>query len=172
MPMTDTAALVPPPRSRIGRALADRLLGALSLLLLAIVLVAVARGHASWSVLPWPAWAHLLTIAPVLALTPFMLGRPKGNRRHRILGYIWLGLMATTAAISFAVRLSNPGHLSWIHLLSAWVLIQCGLIVQAARAHNIVRHRARVRGLVIGGLLIAGFFTLPFGRLLGQWLTG
>lgn len=170
--MTDTAALVPVPRSRIGHVLTDRLLGALSLLLLGIVLVAVARGHAQWRLLPWPAWAHLLTVAPVLALTPFMLGRPKGDRRHRILGYVWLGLMAATALVSFAVRLSHPGHLSWIHILSAWVLIQCGLIVQAARAHRIARHRARVRGLVIGGLLIAGFFTLPFGRLLGQWLMG
>ena len=27
-----------------------------------------------------------------------------------------------------------------------------------------------VRGLVIGALLIAGFFTFPFNRLLGSWL--
>jgi len=29
-----------------------------------------------------------------------------------------------------------------------------------------------VRGLIIGALLIAGFFTFPFHRLLGHWLFG
>jgi uncharacterized membrane protein len=29
-----------------------------------------------------------------------------------------------------------------------------------------------VRGMVTGALLVAGFFTFPFGRMLGAWLFG
>jgi uncharacterized membrane protein len=44
--------------------------------------------------------------------------------------------------------------------------------VMAARAHDRRRHERGVRGVVIGALLIAGFFTFPLGRLLGSWLSG
>ena len=37
----------------------------------------------------------------------------------------------------------------------------------AARTHKVALHRSSVRGMVTGALLIAGFFTFPFGRLLG-----
>ncbi len=70
------------------------------------------------------------------------------------------------------IRGLNGGSLSVIHILSAWTLIQVPLIVWAARSHNIARHRAAVRGMVTGALLIAGIFTFPFGRLLGHWLFG
>ena len=59
-----------------------------------------------------------------------------------------------------------------IHILSAWVLVQVPLIIWSARRHDVRRHRRAVRGMVIGALLVAGFFTFPFGRMLGQWLAG
>jgi uncharacterized membrane protein len=34
------------------------------------------------------------------------------------------------------------------------------------------RHRRGIRAMVLGALLIAGFFTFPFDRLLGRWLFG
>ena len=46
------------------------------------------------------------------------------------------------------------------------------LLVLAAPRNNVSRHRRTVRGLIIGALLIAGFFTFPFERLLGHWLFG
>ena len=51
-------------------------------------------------------------------------------------------------------------------------MIQVPIIVWNARAHNVRRHRTDVRAMVTGALLIAGFFTFPFNRLLGQWLFG
>jgi uncharacterized membrane protein len=36
----------------------------------------------------------------------------------------------------------------------------------------VARHRRTIRALVIGALLVAGFFTFPFGRMLGVWLFG
>jgi uncharacterized membrane protein len=157
--------------SRFDRLLPDRVLGVVTLAMLALLATAVMRGHAHWAELPWTVWVHLATVMPAMALTPLILTARKGDRRHRALGYVWVLLLATTALVSFDIRLSDRGGWSWVHLVSAWTLVQLALIVSAARAHEIASHRRRVRGLVIGALLVAGFFTLPFGRLLGTWLT-
>ncbi len=150
----------------------ERVLGWLSLVMLAVVLTAIARGHAGWSRVSWTIWVHLATMALALALTPAILWHPRGTTRHRMLGYVWVGSLAVTAVLSFWIRTSHPGHLSLIHLISAYVLVLLPIIVLTARSHNHRRHRRAVRGLVIGALLVAGFFTFPFGRLLGDWLFG
>ena len=80
--------------------------------------------------------------------------------------------MFLTAFVSLFVRVIEPGKFSVIHLLSLWTMLQVPLIVLRARQHDWKRHRRAVRGMVIGALLIAGFFTFPFGRMLGQWLLG
>jgi uncharacterized membrane protein len=78
--------------------------------------------------------------------------------------------MIATAMLSFGIR--TGGRFSVIHLLSLFTLFQVPLIWWTARHHQIVRHRRAVRGMVTGALLIAGFFTFPFDRLLGHWLFG
>lgn len=150
----------------------ERILAITALALLLTVLVALARGHAQWGLLPWQVWAHLATILTALALTPVMLLRRRGDQPHRVLGTLWVVAMIATALISFDIRLINKGGFSIIHALSAWTLIQVPILWWSARTHNVVRHRRSVRGMVLGALIIAGFFTLPFGRLLGTWLFG
>ncbi len=150
----------------------DRVLALAALALLAVTATAIGRGYGSWAAIPANVWLHIATIAAALMLTPVMLLRRRGDRLHRRLGYLWVAAMALTAAISFDIRLINRGGFSPIHLLSTWTLIQVPLIVYTARIHNHRRHRAAVRGMVIGALLIAGFFTFPFGRLMGNWLLG
>ncbi|KIU26364.1 membrane protein [Sphingomonas melonis] len=142
-----------------------------ALLLLAAVLTAILRGHAHWAMVPGIVWAHILTILVALGLTPVILLSPRGDRRHRILGRIWAAAMLLTALLSFGIREANGGF-SFIHILSAWVVIQVPLLWYAAHAHKVALHRGSVRGMVTGALLIAGFFTFPFGRLLGRWLFG
>lgn len=68
--------------------------------------------------------------------------------------------------------MSGPGRFSVIHILSLWTLVQVPVIWWSARTHDVARHKGSVRGMVIGALLTAGFFTFPFGRLLGRWLFG
>lgn len=151
----------------------DRLLAAGAIILLGFVLAALARGAAQWGHVPLVVWGHILTILTALLLTPVMLLRRRGDRLHRRLGYVWVAAMALTAALTFGIRgLNQSGALSWIHILSAWTLIQVPLIVWSARAHNVARHRSAVRGMVLGALIIAGIFTFPFNRLMGQWLFG
>ncbi len=64
------------------------------------------------------------------------------------------------------------GDVSPIHALSVFVAVMVPAAVVRARQHNRAGHESAIRGLVIGSLLVAGFFTLPFGRLLGTWLQG
>lgn len=146
----------------------ERALAFGSVALLLAVAAALFRGRAEWGRVPWQVWPHLATIVVALALTPTMLLRRRGDARHRSLGKLWVAAMLLTALLSFNLRTS--GHLSVIHILSAWTLIQAPLIWWSARTHNVAKHRGLVRGMVFGALLIAGFFTFPFDRLLGHWL--
>lgn len=150
----------------------DRVLAAASLILLAALVTALARGRAEWASIPTIVWAHVATIFIAVTLTPVMLLRRRGDRLHRVLGWAWATSLALTALLSFGIRGINQGSFSLIHILSAWTLVQVPLLVWHARRHNHAKHRGAVRGMVIGALLIAGFFTFPFGRLMGHWLFG
>ncbi len=150
----------------------EKFLAIAALVLLAAVLVALARGATQWGRVPPFVWLHLGTILVALGLTPLMLLGRRGDQRHRWLGRIWVVALTATALISFGIRDANDGRFSFIHALSAWTLIQAPLIWWTARTHRVARHRRAVRSMVTGALLIAGFFTFPFNRLLGQWLFG
>ena len=160
------------PRLSLAPDRLDRTLAISSIMLFAFVLAAIARGYGQWSMVPPFVWGHLVTILVALALTPVMLLRRRGDRLHRRLGWVWSGSLFLTAAITFGIHGINSGRLSLIHILSAWTLIQVPLIVWAAKTHQVARHRAAVRGMIIGALLIAGFFTFMPDRMLGHWLFG
>ncbi len=149
----------------------ERFLAVAAIILLAVVLTAIGRGHGQWGQVPGLVWFHLLTILVALALTPVMLLRRRGDGRHRWLGWVWSGALFLTALDSFLLH--GPGsRFSIIHILSIFTLIQVPIIVLSARRHDLKRHRRSVRGMVTGALLIAGFFTFPFDRMLGHWLFG
>jgi uncharacterized membrane protein len=150
----------------------DRIMAAAALLLLAAVLAALWRGRAEWHNVPFAVWPHVATIIAALALTPVMMVRRRGDRLHRRLGWIWCSAMFLTAASSFFIRGINEGGLSYIHILSAFTLIQVPVIVWTARTHRVAQHRTTVRAMVAGALILAGIFTLPPGRMLGDWLLG
>lgn len=139
-------------------------------LILSAVIIAVAKGMPEWGDIPVRVWAHLFAMTVALVLTPIMMLRQRGDARHRLLGRIWVGAMFFAAVSSFWLRGANHGGFSLIHVLSVVVIIQAPIIYWSARTHNIKRHRRSVRAMVLGALLIAGFFTFPFERLLGNWL--
>lgn len=152
----------------------EQILAIAAAILLATVLAALARGRPHWSETNALIWAHLLTLLLALALTPFLLLQKRGTRRHRQLGWGWAIAMFTTAAVSLGIRETDGGLGGWslIHILSAITLVGVPAMVIRARQHRVNDHRRQVRILVTGALLIAGFFTFPFGRMLGRWLMG
>lgn len=167
--------------SLLQRILPNGLLAVLSLVMALAALAAIARGAGRWTMLPPIGWVHLVTILVATLLTPVMLLRRKGDRPHRALGYVWAAAMLLTAATSlfFKTRGGNvsslgvfSGDFSPIHILSVVVLVMVPVAVVRARRHDRAGHESAIRGVVIGALLVAGFFTFPFGRLLGTWLFG
>jgi uncharacterized membrane protein len=149
----------------------EQVLGVASGVLLLFVFAALLRGRAEWARVPLEVWPHIVTIVVALALTVPLMLRRRGDRSHRVLGMVWVAAMIGTALLSFQIHTVNGGW-SWIHLLSVWTLVQVPLLWWHARTHNVAGHRRGVRGMVTGALLIAGFFTFPFDRLLGHWLFG
>jgi uncharacterized membrane protein len=100
-----------------------------------------------------------------------LLRRRKGDLAHRRLGRVWMAAMYWTAGSSFGIRALHPGHLSWIHGLSAWTLVSLTIAMWAARTHRVRTHRAYVVGSYFG-LLGAGIAAMAFPvRLAPQLLV-
>lgn len=150
----------------------ERALAAAALVLLGATLIGVARGYGRWGEMPALVWAHLASVGVALALTPALFLRARGDRTHRVLGWIWAAAMFATACVSFGIRELGNGRLSPIHILSAIVLLSIPALLLTARGHKHRPHRRIARGLTTGGLLIAGVLTFPGGRQLGAWLLG
>lgn len=148
----------------------EQVMALAALVLLGCVIVAVTKGAGELARVSPFIQLHLATITAALALTPVMLLRPRGDRTHRRIGTVWVLAMFSTAALSFGIRTDHWSGFSIIHILSTWTVIQVPIIWWSARHHQIDRHRSAVRGMVFGALLIAGFFTFPFNRMLGRWL--
>ncbi|MCA6115888.1 hypothetical protein J6524_13450 [Bradyrhizobium sp. WSM 1738] len=148
----------------------ERILAVAAIILLLLVMTALVRGIDHWRSMEPLIWGHLATVMIPLAITPVQLLRRRGDRAHRILGWIWSVSLFITAVASFGIRDINEGQLSFIHLFSVVTIVSVPLLVLAARHHQIARHRGTVRGLITGALLTAGYFTLIPNRMLGGWL--
>lgn len=110
---------------------------------------------------------HVATVLPAAILGAFLLARPKGSRLHRLLGKLWLALMAMTAFTTFFIHeIRLIGSFSPIHLLSVYVLFGSWQAISAARRGDIAAHRGHVAGMYLGGIVVAGLFTLLPGRLM------
>ncbi len=128
--------------------------------------------------------APLLNADPVIqlhafaAMAAFVLGAvqlaaPKGTRRHRAMGWLWVLLLATIAVSSFWIyRLRMFGPFSPIHLLSIFTLVMLPLAVLAARRHRVAQHRRAMIAIFLGALVLAGLFTLVPGRIMHAVVFG
>jgi uncharacterized membrane protein len=74
--------------------------------------------------------------------------------------------MVVTAITTIFVRVLDPRHLSWIHLLIPLTLIGVFSSILALHRGNIAGHKRAMIGLYAGALLIAGAFTFVPGRLM------
>ena len=116
---------------------------------------------------------HAAAAIAALVLGALQFGLPRGGGRHRIMGRLWVGLMAVVALSSFGISsLRQIGPFSWIHLLSVLSLVLLVRAVLAARRGRIAAHRWIMIGLYLGALVITGLFTLLPGRIMGHVVFG
>jgi uncharacterized membrane protein len=114
---------------------------------------------------------HVITAVGALVIGGVTLRLKKGTPIHRLFGRVWVVLMLAAALVSFGIR--SSGNLSWIHLLSVFILFVLGMALYAV----IVRHdiKAHKRWMTNGyiGLVVAGLFTFLPDRRLGYlvWHT-
>ncbi len=112
---------------------------------------------------------HVATVVPAAFLGAFLLAHRKGTRWHRRLGRLWIGLMVVSALSSFFIGSINLFFgFSPIHVLSILVLWSSLQAVRAARRGDIAAHRKNILGMYVGGIIVAGGFTLVPGRLMNN----
>jgi uncharacterized membrane protein len=122
--------------------------------------------------------APAIQIRAIAAMAAFVLGAiqltaPKGTLPHRMLGWIWVTLMALVAAGSFFIHtIREFGPFSVIHLVSLFVLVLLPRAVLAARRGDVGAHRRAMISLYVGALVIAGGFTLYPGRIMHAVVFG
>ena len=110
---------------------------------------------------------HVLAAAATILLTVLILTRARGTRMHRRLGWAWVATMAVLAGTGFGILSGGLiGPFGPIHLLSGVVLAGLVIAVRAARRGDVATHRGWMLGMVLGGLVIAGGFTLVPGRIM------
>jgi len=118
---------------------------------------------------------HLVTALAALLLGGLILWGRKGSWNHRTLGWMWVTLMACTTLSSAFIRdykLPNLYGYTPIHGFTLYVAVMLPLAVRYVRRGNLVGHRKAMKGIYIGGCVIAGLFTLLPGRFLGSLLWG
>jgi len=114
----------------------------------------------------------------VAALVALLLGAvqlvaTKGTMKHRILGYLWVLLMAGVAiSAAFIHEIRFWGAFSPIHLLIPIVLVSLWRGVRAARQGNICQHQQIMRSLYFFALIVTGLFTLLPGRVMYHVIFG
>ncbi len=116
---------------------------------------------------------HTAFAVAAAALTLAIFSLRKGSRHHRIMGWMWVTMMATVAVSSFWIStIKLIGPFSPIHLLSIFVLLQLVGSVRAARSGRITDHKRYMQGMSIGALAITGALTLFPGRIMHAVVLG
>ncbi|HEY6256832.1 MAG TPA: DUF2306 domain-containing protein [Xanthobacteraceae bacterium] len=116
---------------------------------------------------------HAFAAMTALVLGIVQLSAPKGTLPHRTIGWVWVVLMVVVGLSSFWIhQLRLLGPWSPIHLLSIFTLVGLPLAVWAAHRHAVDRHRRAMISIFVGGLVVAGLFTLVPGRIIHAVVFG
>jgi uncharacterized membrane protein len=115
---------------------------------------------------------HLVTALAALVLGAVLMWARKGRTFHRIAGWTWVGLVATTAGVTLLITDLNHGTWSWLHLFTGWTLIGLPLAVMAAKRRQIAQHRKAMMGLFYGAFAINIIFAAMPGRTLWAMVMG
>ena len=110
---------------------------------------------------------HAFAALAAFLLGVFQLASVKGATAHRVIGWLWVILMATVALSSLFVNTTCTfGPFSWIHILTLVTLITLPLAVRSALRHHAVPHARMMISLFVGALVIAGGSAFMPGRIM------
>ena len=131
-------------------------------------------------VAPLAVQLHFVTVVPAfVAGTWLLFFSRKGSPRHRLLGKVYLGLMATTAVAALFIRSFSglsvdvgPLRLGLLHLFVPLTAHGVYGALATIRAGNVAGHRSAMRGLYFGGLIIAGALAFAPGRVMHRMFFG
>jgi uncharacterized membrane protein len=120
------------------------------------------------------AWSVLIAVHAVCASYALLFGavqlsRRKGDRPHRVLGWIWVSAMAVALITSFGI-VTISGTFGILHALSLFTAGTVTIGVVQARRRRIRSHRAFMIGSYLG--LVGAFVGVLLGsrrfRLVGS----
>jgi len=116
---------------------------------------------------------HLVTAFAALLIGAVVMLRRKGNGSHRAWGWAWVLAMGATTVASAFIRdyhMPNIAGYTPIHFFTVFVAFNLPRGIWFIRQGNVPAHRKTMRGMYIGGCIVAGVFTLLPGRFLGRQL--
>ena len=140
--------------------------------------VIVALGRAVLGLVPdlhhydkLPVWIHVASVVPAIPLGGYVLLSPKGTKRHKQLGKLWLLLMLSTA--TSAIFIKSGGDYSPIHILIPVTFHAAWKTIATARKGDIAGHKKHLVITYVLALLVPGIiaFAVP-GRLMNQMVFG
>lgn len=124
----------------------------------------------------WAVQVHVATVLPAFILGSWQIfASRKGAHAHRVVGYIYLALMSATAISAIFVHEIMPDApfgFSPIHIFVPLTLFGVFGALYGARMHRVSLHKWSMIGTYVGGLLIAGAFTLAPGRIMHAVVFG
>lgn len=116
---------------------------------------------------------HALSGLIALVIGPFAVLRPRRDRLHKTLGYIWVLAMASLGLTGLMIPsfgLVIIGHFGPIHLFVVITAVSLFMGMRAIFRGDISAHRAWLSGLYWQGLLLAGAFNFLPGRMVNRML--
>lgn len=116
---------------------------------------------------------HVIAALLSIILGPVVLYRPRRDRIHTHLGYVWVTAMATVALSAMLIpNFSGPFHFGILHGFAVLTCVTLVMGIRYAIQRDIAGHQAAFRSLYWNGLMIAGMFTLLPGRRINEMLFG
>jgi len=117
---------------------------------------------------------HLATVLPCVVMGAVLFSIRKGTPFHKGMEKVYMILMLITGIITlFMPAQVGPqflNHFGYIHAFSFLTLYSVPKAYFAARRGDVKSHKFSMIGLYVGGIVIAGSFTLVPGRFLHEVL--
>jgi len=118
---------------------------------------------------PLATRVHAVAILVLVVAGWIMLALPKGDRRHKTFGWIWVGAMVAMGATSLAVPHGDSWVAAYIGGGSALVLLAYGVYAVKTRR---LRNHGRTMAMLMISLVLMTLLSLMPGRLMHDVVFG